>query len=411
LKHHALLIGALFLNGCAFFTGAKPAATAGDTIKIGLVSSFTGNNAGSGTTLLNSLTMASDVINASGALPGGKKVEILKGDDKSDGDAAVAVAKDHIAKGAVAIVGPNSSALAKRVLLEAAKPGAVAMISPSATSPDFSDPTLIDGGGYFFRTAPSDALQGKVLAARAKAKGFKKLAVVHVDNTYGNGLARVLEANFGAGTTDVAYKDIANPGDQATYDYGAIVGKALDAAPDAIVLAGYSSDASLIVNAWQRDGRLPKVTWLFTDSTYRQDFIDNVSDKAKLEGMVGTAPYTDPTFVDLFKARFPGDPGYRGGSTFDALALIGLAIASGKDATAKGIRDHLRGVSGPDGAAVTPSTLDQGLKDAAAGKAVAYTGWVGKIAWDEHGDMSSGKYLIWNLSGGKVGATSEVVTP
>jgi branched-chain amino acid transport system substrate-binding protein len=337
----------------------------------------------------------------------------MRGDDKSDADTAVAVALDHIAKGAVALVGPNSSALAKRVLLEAAKPKQVAMISPSATSPDFSDPSKIDGGGFFFRTAPSDALQGKVLASRCKAKGYKKIAVIHVDNTYGNGLAGVLEANFGSSdaSVDVKYKDISNPGDQASYDYGAIVGQALAATPDAIVLAGYSSDASLIVNAWQRDGRLPKVPWLFTDSIYRQDFIDNVADKAKLEGMVGTAPYTDPAFVDRFKARFPGDPGYRGGSTYDALALIGLAIASGKDASAKGIRDHLRGVSGPSGSAVTPDTLDQGLKDAAAGKAVAYTGWVGRIEWDEHGDMSSGKYLIWNVTGGKVGATSEVVTP
>jgi hypothetical protein len=30
---------------------------------------------------------------------------------------------------------------------------------------------------------------------------------------------------------------------------------------------------------------------------------------------------------------------------------------------------------------------------------------------DEHGDVTSGKYVIWNIKGGKVANTTEVLSP
>ena len=94
-----------------------------------------------------------------------------------------------------------------------------------------------------------------------------------------------------------------------------------------------------------------------------------------------------------------------------AIVLIALAIAQAQQATPGAIRDHLRAVSGPAGEPIGPDAIAQGLGDAAAGKAVAYTGWAGPFNFDEHGDMATSKYAIWTIKNGKNITTSEILTP
>ena len=67
----------------------------------------------------------------------------------------------------------------------------IPMISPSATSPALTD---ADDNGLFFRTAPSDARGGQVLADITKEKGVKSVAITYVNTDYGVGLADVYEA-------------------------------------------------------------------------------------------------------------------------------------------------------------------------------------------------------------------------
>ncbi|MDB5101576.1 MAG: hypothetical protein JWM80_5997 [Cyanobacteria bacterium RYN_339] len=411
----ALLFAAVaVMQGCAFFTSNKPAATGSGTIKIGLVGSFSGSNAGNGDTILNAANMALAKINTAGVLAG-QKLEIIKGDDKSDPDTAATVAQQLIGQGAVAFIGPNSSGVAKKMLETTAKPGKVAMISPSATSPDFSDPSKIDSGGYFFRTVPSDALQGKVLANKATALGYKSLAVIHVENPYGTGLTNVLTTSFkatGGTVLDLKYPEISDPQAQAAYDYAALVKQALAANPSAIVLVAYPSEGSIVINEWLRAGQKRDLPWMFTDATDRQDFVDNIKDKSAVENKFGTAPLTDPKFVELYSAQFnKADPGFDGGAAYDALCLIALAIENGKAATAASIRDNLRKVSGPAGTAFQPDNIAAALAAAKAGTAVNYEGWSGPVDLDEHGDVTSGKYVIWSVKGGKVANTTEVLSP
>jgi branched-chain amino acid transport system substrate-binding protein len=410
-----LLVAAVaVMQGCAFFTGTKPGNTTGSgTIKVGLVGSFSGSNAGNGDTILNAANMALAKINATGVL-GGQKIAIINGDDKSDPATAATVAGQLIDQGAVALIGPNSSGVAKEMLEKTAKPRGVAMITPSATSPDFSDATKIDAGGFFFRTVPSDALQGKVLAAKASTLGYKSLAVIHVDNPYGTGLTNVLTASFkakGGTVLDLKYPEIPDPQAQAAYDYASLVKQALAANPSAIVFAGYPSEGSIVINEWLRTDQKRDLPWMFTDATDRQDFVDNIKDKGAVENKFGTAPLTDPKFVELYTAQYKADPGFDGGAAYDALALVALAIENGKDATAKGIREHLRGVSGPAGTVFQAGDLDKALAAARAGTPINYEGWSGPVDLDEHGDVTSGKYVIWNIKGGKVANTTEVLSP
>ena len=67
-----------------------------------------------------------------------------------------------------AIVGADCSGVTTAIANNVAIPNGVVMISPSATSPALS---TIKDDGYFFRTAPSDARQGEILAAGGEGAG------------------------------------------------------------------------------------------------------------------------------------------------------------------------------------------------------------------------------------------------
>lgn len=406
----AVLLACALAQGCAFFTGPK-AQPAQDGIKVGFVGSFSGDNAGNGDTVLNGLDMALSQINTVGVL-GGHKLTILRGDDKSDPATGAQVANDLISQGAVALIGPNSSGIAEQIILNAAKPHGVPMISPSATSPIFSDPAQVDTGGYFFRTVPSDALQGKLLAERAKQRGYKKLAVIHVVNSYGTGLAKVLEDSFGSDNAlDVSYPYESDPQKQSAIDYNAVITKAMDFNPDCVVLIAYVADGSNVVNSWLSSGRGKAIPWMFSDATYQKAFIQNVHDQSRMNGFIGTAPATDPTFLNRYRSQYLTTPSYDSGSGYDALALVALAIEEASAATPQAIRDHLRSVSGPDGDKITPDTILDGLAKLRAKGKVNYEGWEGPDDLDEHGDVTTGKYVIWKIDGDTVTDTSEIISP
>ena len=103
-------------------------------------------------------------VSDSGALLGGLQVASVRGDTTCIDSAAAAVAAAErlvTADRVNAIVGGDCSGVTIAMLQNVAKPNGIVMISPSATSSALS---TIEDDGLFFRTAPSDARQGEVVA-------------------------------------------------------------------------------------------------------------------------------------------------------------------------------------------------------------------------------------------------------
>ena len=88
-------------------------------------------------------------------------------------------------------------------------PNGIPNISPAATSPTLT--TSVDNG-LFYRTAPSDARGGQVLAAITADKGVKSVAITYVNTDYGVGLADVYAASAEALGIEVTAK-IAHEGE------------------------------------------------------------------------------------------------------------------------------------------------------------------------------------------------------
>ncbi|MFW7344215.1 leucine ABC transporter subunit substrate-binding protein LivK, partial [Pollutimonas sp. H1-120] len=85
-----------------------------------------------------------------------------------------------------AIVGALCTGATIAAANNAAIPGGVMMVSPASTAPAVSE---LNDNDLVFRTVPSDAFQGEMLAKLLLYKGIDYVAVTFVNNDYGRGLS------------------------------------------------------------------------------------------------------------------------------------------------------------------------------------------------------------------------------
>jgi branched-chain amino acid transport system substrate-binding protein len=147
-------------------------------VKIGVILGFTGPIESLTPDMAAGAELAMKEVTDSGKLLGGAKVVPVRGDSTcTDAAAASATAERLITSDKVsAIMGADCSGVTTAILQNVAMANGVVMVSPSATSPALSD---LKDDGLFFRTAPSDARQGQVLAEILKEKGVKSAALTY----------------------------------------------------------------------------------------------------------------------------------------------------------------------------------------------------------------------------------------
>ena len=203
--------------------------------KIGIILGFTGPLESITPGMANSAELAIAEVNASGKFMGGGTVSSVRADSTCvDAAAASASAERLITAEAVnAIMGADCSGVTGSILQNVARPNGMGMISPSATSPGLSS---AEDDGLFFRTAPSDARQGEVIADILTDRGVKSIAISYTNNDYGKGLsdsiAAAFEAKGGSVTANTAHED-------GKADYSAEVATLASAGGDVLVVAGY----------------------------------------------------------------------------------------------------------------------------------------------------------------------------
>ena len=152
------------------------------TIKMGIILGFTGPIESLTPAMAASAELAFKEASDSGSLLNGSKIEVVRADSTCvDSAAATAAAEGVISQGVAAIMGADCSGVTGAIASNVAVPNGVVMISPSATSPGL---TTLDDNGYFFRTAPSDARGGQILADITKDRKIKSVAISYTNNDY-----------------------------------------------------------------------------------------------------------------------------------------------------------------------------------------------------------------------------------
>jgi branched-chain amino acid transport system substrate-binding protein len=275
-----------------------------------------------------------------------------------------------------------------------AVPNGVVMISPSATSPGL---TTLDDKGFFFRTAPSDARGGQILAEITKDRGIKSVAITYTNNDYGKGLADVYEASVKALGIEVTSVSAHEDGKA---DYSSEAATLAAGGGDAVAVIGYLDQGGKgIIQASLDSGAFDK--FILSDGMIGQSLIDAIGkDLNKSFGsMPGSTGKGAGVFTEVAKAAGIDSSGPYTGESYDAAALIVLAIQAGNSADRASIAKNVMAVANGPGTKIYPGELKKGLDLLAKGNKIDYEGATG-VAFTSVGE-AEGSFLEQEIKGGK----------
>jgi ABC-type branched-subunit amino acid transport system substrate-binding protein len=375
-------------------SGAAPKA--GFTLTVGTALSLTGDGAVFGPAFQKSAQLAVDLANKALVRDGISDitVKIDSADDGSTPTSAVNAARKLIGDGATCIAGSIQSASTIAIANGATIPSGVAQIAPASTSATITD--LADNG-LVFRIAPSDVLQGPVLAAALQTEVGKGKTVSFAarNDAFGAGLIRSTEAAWKQrGGKETHAPVLYDPG-AASYDSEAeqiVAGN-----PDAFVILDFPATYAKVGAALLRTGKFD-ANKLFVGGG-QPATIPSTVPKDSMEGARGTrpavplgAPLTNA--FDAAYAQFPGNAQRQSldVNEFDAAMTCILASIAANSNSGKAIASKLRAISGPPGTKYTFLDLPAAIKALKAGKDINYEGVAGSIDWDAKGDPASATY-------------------
>lgn len=384
---------------------AGPAAQACE-VTIGLVLELTGPAGQYGQAGAKSVEMAFRDLNEAGGVLDGCKLATDTRDSQSQGNVAVDQATQLVnIKKVPVIIGGIISSVSIPILTSVTAPAGVVQVSPASSSPTLTQ-LARDGksGGYFFRTITSDALQGTAAAKYAIDQGLKKLAIIHVNNDFGVNMVREFSSAFerlGGTITSVT------PYNEKQASYSAEASAAMAGEPEALYLVSYPVDGATIARAWISQGG-PQ-TFLLNDGMNSTDFIESVGAKF-LENAFGTSSGTTPTksteyfygaYKDVSGGIEPSAPA--ADRSYDAGAIVGLAIAKAGSTDAAAIKAAIPQVVAADGEPIFAGKDEfaKALELIKAGKPIKYEGVIGPVGFDDYGDIT-GPFRLWRISSGEV---------
>ena len=386
------------------------------TNTVGMVVSLTGPAGRYGQAASKSVELAFQELNKAAGAQGiaGCKLAFDLRDDQSQGSVGVDQARQLVdLKRVPVILGSIISSVSVPMATSVTAPAGVVQISPASSTPSFTK-LGIEGKtkGWFFRTITADALQGTAAAKYALDQGMKTLAIIYVNNDFGVNMVaefkRAYPALGGKIVSVTAYN-------QEQSSYNAEVTKALQGDPPALYFIGYPGDGTTIVRTWIQQGGPQR--FLLNDGMNTADFIKGVG-RQFLNNAYGTSSGSAKTpSTEYFAKAYPAmSGGFDADSpaadrSFDAGAILGLAIAQAGKFQAAAIRDAIRKVTAPGGEVVYagPQGFARALQLIREKKAVRYVGVIGPVQFDKYGDIA-GPFRLWKISNGAVTTVGQMST-
>lgn len=378
-------------------------------LPIGVITSFTGDLSSFGEPIDTAARIAVDIINETIEEEGieGISVEVVASeDDQTDPTAGVEAATKLVqSDNATVIVGALASSVTTPIAESVTVPNGVVQISPASTSPALTD--LADDG-FFWRTPPSDALQGQVLA-EAMAEEFGADATVNTgtrNDAYGTALVGVFEENWEANGGTIGASVSWNP-EGSTFDTEAQ--QLAGGEPDAWLIIDFPETFAKVGPALVRAGGWDPTLTFTADGLRSTDLPADVGEEAT-EGMRGTAPTSEgapagDAFATAYEERAEGVSRQTfDAQAFDAVMVAFLAAVRGGSSDSETIRDNLQAVSGGDegGDQYTFEQLGEAIQALLDGEDIDYEGASGPINFDENGDPGAALYEVWQFEGNDI---------
>ncbi len=340
------------------------AYAADKVLKVGINLSFTGADAEAAQRIANGAIFAFDEANAKHEVPG-YTFQYVKLDDATptagqyDPAQAATNARTMVSdRGYVAALGPQMSGAGK-AMAPILSQGNLAIITPSSTNPDITDPKFAQqyrpaGKAIYFRTVATDAFQGPNMANyMADTLKVKSVFVLDDSGAYGVGLADAFQAQAEKKGMKVVGRDRLDP---KAADYSSILTKIKSLNPDALYYGGVNQAGVKL--AKQAYDIVPNMIKAGGDGMQSADLLKGAGFPA-VEGWYATvaSPHVtdDPKskqFSDAYFKKFNSHPDdytvtcYVGAEAI--IEAVKAVVKSGKTPDRNNVRDALQNVKLPN---------------------------------------------------------------
>ena len=319
--------------------GALLACAAGafaQDIFVGYQIPLTGTQSQYGEVFRNAATMQLEKFNAAGGV-GGKKVQIVYEDSKSDPKEAVNIARKFVDdKRIVAVLGDFASGPSMAAGEVYGKEG-MPQLSQTASHPDF-----LKVSNWQFRNITTQAQEGPFNAKWLRDSGVKTVAVIGLQNDWGLSATSEFAKAFEAQGGKVTGTELFNPGAR---DFKAILTKVAQAKPEAIYFAMFYEEGALILQQARQLGVSAK---LYSASPFYAPKLLELAGPAAEGVLLSTTFVSDNpaphvvAFVADYKKRYGSEPNQFAAQAYDAVGILLEAIKRvGPNATRAQIRDSL----------------------------------------------------------------------
>lgn len=423
-------------SGCS---EKAPPPSSAPPLVVGVSLGLTGNFRDFSAPLRNAVVVAEGQINAQGGLLG-RPVLFDVVDDRSSEESDIEdIAHGFVSRNVAAVIGPLGSQQVMRTqtIIGGAQ---ILQLVPSATSTELST-AQPQNDRYLYRTTPADDFQGAAVmlladksprqlgdagapppaadgGAPSVINSCTKLAIVNIDNSYGNPMADLIQTYWPkrAGRSIVKRTKIPK---ELQPDYKSIAADIAKLGPECLALISYDDVAAQFFRDFRTTAEWPSLEqkgffFIGTDGVYTDGLLKNGADnqadltsKNSADDVYGTnpdtqngqRPYND--FRTLYASYFRLGPNEDAPSfaanTYDAAILIALAIQKAGSATNRvAIRDALLDVSRPPGKVFGPASIGEAFRSIQAGEDIDYKGASGDLDFDGFGNVTAG-FIVWHV--------------
>jgi len=370
------------------------ATTGGSTegqLVIGGILPETGDLAYLGPPEIAGVELAVQEINEAGGVLGADVV-YEPGDSGDNGDVANATVDRLLAEDVDAFIGAASSGVSLTVIDKITQAGKI-HFSPANTSPSFTD---YDDSDLYFRTAPSDTVQGAALADLLIQDGNQSVTFLVRNDDYGLGL---LEYTQGAYEDQGGTVDTINIYDPKAENFDDVVADAVAADSDGIIIIGFDETGKILPGLFAAGFTPDQKNIYGVDGNLANALTSQFDDPTVLAGIRGTTPGVDVQgeAADFQERLLSIDSALEDYSysaeAYDAIVLMALAaiVAGSDDGVAVGaeIVELTRG-----GEKCTTFADCLALLEADPAADIDYDGVSGPLEFRDEGEPTQASILI-----------------
>ncbi|GAX36448.1 ABC transporter substrate-binding protein [Nodularia sp. NIES-3585] len=275
-------------------------------------------------------------------------LNIIIADDNNDSNQGQRVAQEFIKdKNVLGVIGHNGSSVSQAAVLKYQNSG-LAMISPTSTSTELNQKNY----PVFFRTIPSDAKNGEVLANYAIETGIKKVVIFYRDqDIYSESLKEAFKNTFE--DEDRKVVNTINLADPNLDAFNVVARSVVKNQADAAIFFPNLEAISTVINiAREKQNITPQLgknlDLLGGDALYGADTLRQ-GNKA-VEGLVLAIPWfgeESNSFAQEACNTWGGGVSWRTAASYDATQAFIAAISKSENPTRTSVLENLKSIRLP----------------------------------------------------------------